>query len=82
MKQRSLVVNVSLRPRRMHLVTHERYKVRLVAKKFIQNNGIDCIKYLSPLSKKYYLHVILTLIAHFDLELHKINVKKHFLTMI
>ncbi|RVW99768.1 Retrovirus-related Pol polyprotein from transposon TNT 1-94 [Vitis vinifera] len=47
----------------------ERYKARLVAKGFTQKEGIDYTKTFSPISKKDSLHIILTLVAHFDLEL-------------
>eukprot|EP00253_Pinus_taeda_P019588 PITA_19588 len=57
----------------------KRYKARLVAKGFIQKEGIDYTKTFSPLSKKESLHVIMALVAHFDLELQQINVKTTFL---
>ena len=47
----------------------ERYKAKLVAKGFTQKEGIDYTKTFSPVSKKDSLHIILTLVAHFDLEL-------------
>ncbi|RVW67331.1 Retrovirus-related Pol polyprotein from transposon TNT 1-94 [Vitis vinifera] len=57
----------------------ERYKERLVAKGFTQNEGIDYKKTFSPVSKKDSLRVIMTLVAHFDLELQQIDVKMTFL---
>ena len=57
----------------------ERFKARLVAKGFTQNEGIDYKDTLSPLSKKYSLRIIMTLVAHFDLELHQMDVKTAFL---
>ncbi|KAG9451218.1 hypothetical protein H6P81_011183 [Aristolochia fimbriata] len=57
----------------------ERYKVRLVAKGFTQREGIDYTDTYSPVSKKDSLHIILALVAHFDLELHQIDVKIVFL---
>ena len=47
----------------------ERYKVRLVAKGFTQKEEINYTKTFSLVSKKDSLHIILTLVAHFDLEL-------------
>ncbi|KAL6337594.1 hypothetical protein AAG906_037187 [Vitis piasezkii] len=57
----------------------EIYKARLVAKGFTQNEGIDYKETFSPVSKKDSLHVIMTLVAHFDLELQQMDVKTTFL---
>ena len=57
----------------------ERYKARLVAKGFTQKEGIDYKDSFSLVSKKYSLHIILALVAHFDLELQQMDVKKAFL---
>ena len=57
----------------------ERYKARLVAKGFTQKEGIDYQETFSPVSKKDSLSVIMTLVAHFDLELQKMDVKTKFL---
>jgi hypothetical protein len=57
----------------------ERYKARLIAKGFTQKEGIDYTETFSPVSKKDSLRVILTLVAHFDLELQKMDVKTAFL---
>ena len=57
----------------------QRYKARLVAKGFTQNEGIDYKETFSLVSKKDSLHIIMTLVAHFDLELQKIDVKITFL---
>ncbi|RVW53400.1 Retrovirus-related Pol polyprotein from transposon TNT 1-94 [Vitis vinifera] len=57
----------------------ERFKARLVAKGFTQKEGIDYRDTFSPVSKKDSLRIIMTLIAHFDLELHQMDVKTTFL---
>ena len=57
----------------------ERYKARLVAKWFTQREGIDYSDAFSLISKKDSLHVILALVAHFDLELQQMDVKTTFL---
>jgi Reverse transcriptase (RNA-dependent DNA polymerase) len=57
----------------------ERYKARLVAKRFIQKEGIDFTKTSSPVSMKDSIRIIMTLVTHFDLELHQIDVKTTFL---
>ena len=56
----------------------EIYKVRLVAKGFTQKEGIDYTETFSPVSKKDSLSVIMTLVAHFDLELQQMDVKTAF----
>ena len=58
---------------------HWKYKARLVAKGFTQKEGIDYQETFSPISKKDSLRVIMTLVAHFDLELQKMDVKTKFL---
>ena len=55
----------------------ERYKARLAAKGFTQNEEIDYPKTFSPISNKDSLRIILALVAHFDLEFHQMNVKKN-----
>ena len=57
----------------------EKYKIRLVAKDFIQKEGIDYKETFSLVSSKYSFRTIMTLVAHFDLELHQMDVKMTFL---
>ena len=57
----------------------EIYKARLVAKGFTQNEGIDYNETFSPVSKKDSLLIIMTLVAHFDLELQQMDMKTTFL---
>jgi len=57
----------------------ERYKVRLVAKGFTQREAIDYNETFSPISCKDSFIIIMALVAHFDLELHQMDVKMTFL---
>ena len=56
----------------------EKYKARLVAKGFTQKEGIDFTETFSPVSTKDSFKVIMALVAHFDLELHQMDVKNSF----
>jgi hypothetical protein len=57
----------------------ERFKERLMAKGFTQREGIDYTKIFSPVSSKDSFRIIMTLVAHYDLELHQIDVNTTFL---
>ena len=57
----------------------ERYKARLVIKGFTQREGIDYKEIFSPVSSKDSFEIIMTLVAHFDLELHQMDVRTAFL---
>ncbi|RVW61719.1 Retrovirus-related Pol polyprotein from transposon TNT 1-94 [Vitis vinifera] len=57
----------------------ERYKTRLVAKGFTQKEGIDFKETFSPVSTKDSFRIIMALVAHYDLELHQMDVKTAFL---
>ena len=54
-------------------------KARLVAKGFTQKDGIDYKETFSSVSRKDSFRIIMGLIAHYDLELHQMNVKTVFL---
>ena len=58
----------------------DRLKARLVAKGFTQRVGIDYTKTFSPISKKDSLRIIMALVAHFDFDLHQMDVKTTFLS--
>jgi hypothetical protein len=49
-----------------------------VANGFKQKKGIDYHETLSPISKKDSFRIIMALEAHFDLELHQMDVKTAF----
>ena len=57
----------------------ERCKVRLVAKGYNQQEGIDFKEPLSPMSTKDSLHIIMAIVTHFDLELHQMDLRTDFL---
>ena len=57
----------------------ERFKARLVAKGFTQIEGIDYNETLSLVSCKDSFRIIMALVAHYDLELHQMDVKTTFL---
>nr|CAN66083.1 hypothetical protein VITISV_028833 [Vitis vinifera] len=57
----------------------ERYKARLVAKGFTQKEGIDFNETFSPVSTKDSFRIIMALVAHYDIELHQMDVKTAFL---
>ena len=49
-----------------------------MAKGFTQKGGIDYKETFSPVSKKDSLIIIMALVAHYDLELHQMDVKTAF----
>jgi hypothetical protein len=50
-----------------------------VAKDFTQREGIDYTEIFSPVSSKDSFRIIMALVAHYDLELHQMDVKTAFL---
>ena len=57
----------------------ERYKARLIAKGYTQNDGIECKETFSLVSKKDSSRIVMALVAHYDLELHQVEVKTSYL---
>ena len=57
----------------------ERHKARLVAKGFTQKEGIDYNETFSPVSTKDSFRIIMALVAHYNMELHQMDVKTAFL---
>ena len=50
-----------------------------MAKSFIQREGIDYNKIFSLVSCKDFFRIIMALVAHYNLELHQMDVKTAFL---
>ena len=46
-----------------------------MAKGYSQQKCIDFKETFSPVSTKDYLRIIMAIVAHFDLELHKMDVR-------
>jgi hypothetical protein len=57
----------------------KKYKARLVAKGYTQIEGVDYNETFSLVSCKDSFRIIMALVAHFDLELHQMDVKTAFL---
>ena len=57
----------------------ERHKERLVAKGYSEREGIDFKETFSLVSTKDSLCIIMAIVAHFDLELHQMDVRTTFL---
>jgi hypothetical protein len=57
----------------------DRYKARLVAKGYTQKKGIDYKETFSSVSSKECFRTISALVAHYNLELHQMDVKTVFL---
>ena len=57
----------------------EHYKACLIAQGFSQVEGINCNKTFAPVTKFNSIQLLLVLSAHFDWEIHQMDVKSAFL---
>ena len=54
------------------------YKARLVAKGYAQREGIDYNEIFSPVVKHSSIHILLALVAQYELDLDQLDVKTAF----
>jgi transposase InsO family protein len=59
--------------------TVDRYKMRLVAKGFSQKPGVDYEETFAPVAKFATIRALLSMAAHYDLEIHQMDVRTAFL---
>ena len=59
--------------------TIERYKARLVAKRYTQTYGVDYSKNFSPVAKLDTIRILFSVAVNLDWPLHQFDVKNAFL---
>ena len=64
----------------MNVSNSIQYKARLVAEGFTQKEGIDYHEIFSPIVKFKTIHIMLVIVAYYDLELEQLDVKTAFFT--
>jgi hypothetical protein len=57
----------------------DKYKARLMAKRFTQQPGVDFVDTYSPVAKVASVRIIMVVAARLDLELHQLDIKTAFL---
>ena len=57
----------------------ERYKARLVAQGFTQNQGLDYEETFAPVAKLNSIRILLSLAVNLDWKLHQLDIKNTFL---
>ena len=60
-------------------VSIERYKAKLVAKKYTQTYGVDYQEIFAPVAKMNSIRILLFLVANKDWALHHFGMKNTFL---
>ena len=70
---------MGLQKKGIRKVEDARFKVRLAARGFSKKEGIDYNEIFSPVVKHSSIHMLLALVAQFDLELQQLDVKTAFL---
>ena len=56
----------------------EHYKAKFVTKDFTQRDDVDYKETFLPVSRKDSFRIIMTWLAHYDLELHQMDVRSQF----
>ena len=57
----------------------ERYKAKLVAKRYTQTCGVDYLETFTPVAKMNTIKILLSLIANYKWDLQQFNIKNEFL---
>jgi hypothetical protein len=56
----------------------DKYKDRLIVKGFTQQPSMDFVDTYSPVAKFVLVRIIMSIVGKMDLELHQLDVKRHF----